>query len=163
PAAGHEAVVVRAQRGTAGHRAQNDSEILRIDLAELQAGKLALNVPLVDGDTVTVPKAQSVFVTGQVKTPGAYAVDRETTVLHVLDYLRILYKRRFVALPVVVIVFTIGTFNSLRQTPVFRGRVQLLIEKDSPKVARLDQMFQSQDGWSNDDFYQTQFRILQSR
>ena len=82
---------------------------------------------------------------------------------HVLDYLRVLYKRRFVALPIIVIIFTIGAFNSLRQTPIFRGRVQLLIEKDSPKVARLDQIFQTQDGWSNDDFYQTQFRILQSR
>ena len=39
----------------------------------------------------------------------------------------------------------------------------MLIEKDAPTVATLDQMFQSQDGWSNDDFYQTQYRILQSR
>src|SRR5262249_38591122 len=30
-------------------------------------------------------------------------------------------------------------------------------------VATLDQMFQSQDGWFLDDFYQTQYRILQSR
>ncbi len=38
-----------------------------------------------------------------------------------------------------------------------------MIEKDTPTVATLDQMFQSQDGWYNDDFYQTQYRILQSR
>ena len=62
----------------------NDPALFEL-VAELQAGKLALNVPLVDGDTVTVPKAQSVFVTGQVKTPGAYAVERDTTVLQVLS------------------------------------------------------------------------------
>ena len=38
-----------------------------------------------------------------------------------------------------------------------------MIEKDSPSVATLDQMFQVQDGWSNDEFYQTQYRVLQSR
>jgi polysaccharide export outer membrane protein len=46
---------------------------------------MALNITLQDGDTVNVPKAQSVFVTGQVKQPGAYAVDRGTTVLQVLS------------------------------------------------------------------------------
>ncbi len=30
-------------------------------------------------------------------------------------------------------------------------------------MATLDQMFQSQEAWFNDDFYQTQYRILQSR
>jgi len=32
-----------------------------------------------------VPKAQSVFVSGQVKNPGAYAVEPGTTVLQVLS------------------------------------------------------------------------------
>ena len=38
-----------------------------------------------DGDTINVPKAQSVFVSGQVKTPGAYSVEHGTTVLQVLS------------------------------------------------------------------------------
>jgi capsular exopolysaccharide synthesis family protein len=80
-----------------------------------------------------------------------------------MDYVRVLYKRRWIALPVFLIVFIIGTVNALRQIPIFQARVQMLIETDSPKVAKLDQMFQTQDGWVNDDFYQTQYRILQSR
>jgi polysaccharide export outer membrane protein len=60
-------------------------EVLRIDLAELQAGNMTLNVQLLDGDTVNVPKALSVFVTGQVKASGAYAVERGTTVLQALS------------------------------------------------------------------------------
>ena len=47
------------------------------------------------------------------------------------------------------------TINAMRETPVYRAATQVLIEKDAPTVATLDQMFQSQDGWSNDDFYQT--------
>jgi succinoglycan biosynthesis transport protein ExoP len=81
---------------------------------------------------------------------------------HVLDYLRVVYKRRWIAAPVFLILFVIGAINALRQIPIFQSHTQLLIESDSPKVARLDQMFQSQ-GYADDDFYQTQFRILQSR
>jgi succinoglycan biosynthesis transport protein ExoP len=82
---------------------------------------------------------------------------------HLLDYVRTVYKRRWFAIPVFLLVFVAGSLNAARETPVFRARTQLMIEKDTPTVATLDQMFQSQDGWYNDEFYQTQYRILQSR
>lgn len=87
PGAGHEVLIVRAPRGAkpAAQADEADPEVLRIDIAELQAGNMALNVQLFDGDTVNVPKAQSVFVTGQVRASGAYAVDRGTTVLQVVS------------------------------------------------------------------------------
>jgi succinoglycan biosynthesis transport protein ExoP len=82
---------------------------------------------------------------------------------HLWDYVRVVYKRRWVALPAFLLIFVFMTMNSMRQTPLYRSQVQLLIEKDAPTVTSLDQMFQSQDGWFNDEFYQTQHRILQSR
>jgi polysaccharide biosynthesis/export protein len=83
PNAGREAVIVRAPKGTNGSAA--DPEIIRVDLRELQDGNLALNIPLRDGDTINVPKAQSVFVSGQVKNPGGYAAEPGMTVLQVLS------------------------------------------------------------------------------
>jgi polysaccharide export outer membrane protein len=85
PSGGREAVIVRAQRHGPGATGAGDAEIIKVDLTALQAGNLNLNIALIDGDTVTIPKAQSVFVSGQVKTPGAYAVERDTTVLQVLS------------------------------------------------------------------------------
>src|SRR5688500_5385228 len=82
---------------------------------------------------------------------------------HIRDYLRTLYKRRWIAIPAFLIVFVTMTVNALRETPLYQGRSQLLIEKDAPNLASLDQMFQSQEGWYNDEFYQTQHRILESR
>ena len=241
--AGREVVIVRAARkpGASKGEPPTDSEILRIDLAELQGGNMALNIPLQDGDNINIPKAQSIFVTGQVKSPGGYAVEprhdgaagdralrrrhrprndatspyppnrrrqtkrtqgqavrrrpagrhhhrRRTHFLgramnkvdrsripvvaggtsvtedkHIWDYLRVLYKRRWIAIPAFLVVFVTMTVNTLRETPVYQARAQVLIEKDAPSVATLDQMFQSQDAWFNDDFYQTQNRILQSR
>jgi polysaccharide biosynthesis/export protein len=83
PAAGHEATIVRARKHPKA--GEDASDIIRVDLADLQAGDISLNVSLQDGDTINVPKAQSVFVAGQVKSPGAYAVDAGATVLQVLS------------------------------------------------------------------------------
>ena len=82
---------------------------------------------------------------------------------HIMDYVRVVYRRRWMALPVFLIVFVVGTINALRQIPIYQARVQMLIQKDAPNVARLDQVFDSGSSWYDSDFYQTQFRILQSR
>jgi polysaccharide export outer membrane protein len=85
--AGRDIIIVRTppKRAGANGGEPTASEIIRIDLGELQAGNMALNVPLQDGDTINVPKAQSVFVSGQVKSPGGYAVEPGMTVLQVLS------------------------------------------------------------------------------
>jgi polysaccharide export outer membrane protein len=87
PAAAREVLIVRARRAADGKpgEAPREPEVIKVDLADLQAGNIGLNVMLQDGDTVNVPKAQSVFVSGQVKLPGAYSIDPGTTVLQVLS------------------------------------------------------------------------------
>jgi polysaccharide export outer membrane protein len=87
-AASREVLIVRSARRIGGNSeggSAADAEIIRVDLSDLQSGNMGLNITLQDGDTVNVPKAQSVFVSGQVKSPGAYAVERGTTVLQVLS------------------------------------------------------------------------------
>jgi polysaccharide export outer membrane protein len=61
------------------------AETLRVDLATLQRGDLRDNLLLKDGDTIFVPRAESVFIFGQVRSPGAYPVGRETTVMQALS------------------------------------------------------------------------------
>ncbi|HEY0873591.1 MAG TPA: polysaccharide biosynthesis/export family protein [Vicinamibacterales bacterium] len=83
PAAGSEAVIIRATKPE-GNSKSSEPEIIRVDLGDLQAGNLALNIQLRDGDTINVPKALSVFVSGHVKNPNAYSVEEGMTVLQVL-------------------------------------------------------------------------------
>jgi polysaccharide export outer membrane protein len=84
--AGREAVIVRPAKDPKGVNGNPpEPEVIKVDLRELQEGNLALNVPLRDGDTINVPKAQSVFVSGQVKNPGGYTVEQGMTVLQVLS------------------------------------------------------------------------------
>jgi polysaccharide biosynthesis/export protein len=58
---------------------------LRIDLTKLQAGALELDVEIRDGDTILVPRAESAFVVGEVRNPGAYAVLKSATLQRLLS------------------------------------------------------------------------------
>ncbi|HXE79334.1 MAG TPA: polysaccharide biosynthesis tyrosine autokinase [Vicinamibacterales bacterium] len=97
------------------------------------------------------------------KRPATLQLQHADEERHLYDYLRVVYKRRWIAVPVFLVVFGIGAINSFRQTPIYEARTQILIEKDAPKVGNLDTIFQERDSWYTDDFYQTQYRILQSR
>jgi capsular exopolysaccharide synthesis family protein len=101
-------------------------------------------------------------MTAAQRSPKPLVGQQAVEPTHVADYLRVIYKRRWIVGPVFLILFVVGTVNALRQTPVYQSHTQIMIESDSPNVARLDQMFQSQN-YVADEFYQTQYRILQSR
>jgi polysaccharide export outer membrane protein len=65
PSAGAEVVVMRRASGGAG-------EVVRIDLQRLQSGEAGQNLLLNPHDTVFVPKAPRIFVSGEVRQPGQY-------------------------------------------------------------------------------------------
>jgi polysaccharide biosynthesis/export protein len=65
---------------------KGDAEVIRINISDLQSGEMRRsNITLYDGDTVFVPRAQLVYISGQVRTPGAYAVESGMTLLQVLS------------------------------------------------------------------------------
>jgi polysaccharide export outer membrane protein len=67
----HEDVSGPVLPGEVGKAAKAD--VLRVDLGRIQAGDISTNVALRPNDTVFVPPAPKVFVSGEVKNPGAYA------------------------------------------------------------------------------------------
>jgi polysaccharide biosynthesis/export protein len=89
--AAEEVLIVRPAAGSAGTgpvlpEQRPDANVIHVNVRDVQSGKLSQNVLLRDGDTLVVPRAQSVYVFGQVKTPGAYAITtRGTTVLQALS------------------------------------------------------------------------------
>jgi succinoglycan biosynthesis transport protein ExoP len=80
---------------------------------------------------------------------------------HLVSYLRILHKRRWTALTAFLIVLGTVTVYTFTATPVFSARTQILIENDNPNVVKFEEVL-DQNKASN-DYYQTQYRILQSR
>jgi polysaccharide export outer membrane protein len=62
------------------------SDVIRVDIKELQSGALSQNLPLRDGDTIFLPRADMIYVFGQVRNPGAYALQqKDTSVLMALS------------------------------------------------------------------------------
>ena len=65
--------------------AGSDADILRARIRDLESGRRKQNIELRDGDTIFVPRAESVYVFGEVKSPGAYIIQNDTTVLQALS------------------------------------------------------------------------------
>jgi len=82
---------------------------------------------------------------------------------HITDYVRVLYKRRWTALLAFLAVFAFSTVNSVKKTPIYEASASVLIEKDARRASQLSTVLQDQEVFSDDEFYQTQYRILESR
>ena len=85
---------------------------------------------------------------------------------HLLDYARVVVKRRHVALTAFAVVTLGAIVYSFTATPMYEGRVQLLIESDDPNVVNFQQVTGDKvnaNQLSRQDYYQTQYRLLQSR
>lgn len=83
PSASGEVAVVRPP--APGQRTGEPAEIFRASIRDLESGALKKNIDLQDGDQIYVPRAETVYVFGQVKNPSAYAIQKETTVLQALS------------------------------------------------------------------------------
>ena len=57
---------------------------LRVSMNELQNGQLPDGFALRDGDSISVPRAESVYVTGYVKAPGPYVIEGSLTVMQAI-------------------------------------------------------------------------------
>ncbi len=64
---------------------RGDADVQRVNLREIETGRLSKNVTIRDGDTIFVPKAERFFVTGFVRTPGSYTLEPDMTVLQAIS------------------------------------------------------------------------------
>ena len=75
-------------------------------------------------------------------------------------------QARHVALTAFTVVALAAIVYSFTATPIYEGRVQLLIESDDPNVVNFQQVTGDKvnaNTLSRQDYYQTQYRLLQSR
>jgi len=87
--AGGELLILHPKDGARGARAatpdRGDADVQRVNLHEIESGRLSRNVTIHDGDTIFVPKAERFFVTGFVRTPGSYTLEPDMTVLQAIS------------------------------------------------------------------------------
>ena len=80
---------------------------------------------------------------------------------HLGDYVRVVYKRRWVAATTLFLVVVTAIVYTFTATPVYEARAQLLIEVENQNVVSFKEVIEQDKATS--DYYQTQYRILQSR
>ena len=81
--------------------------------------------------------------------------------VHLLDYVKVLYKRRWTAITAFLVVFLSVTIYTFTATPIYEAKVQILIEKENTNVVTFKEAYEQNQ--IADDYYQTQYKILQSR
>jgi capsular exopolysaccharide synthesis family protein len=90
--------------------------------------------------------------------------DAEPRDAHLLDYLRVLVKRRWVVYTCLALVVTTVMLRSLLMEPVYTATATLQIERLTPNVLPFQQVTPQQGGYySGYGFYETQHGLITSR
>ncbi|MGH9775327.1 MAG: GumC family protein [Candidatus Acidiferrales bacterium] len=76
------------------------------------------------------------------------------------SYWRVIQKRRWTILSIVLIVFTVVLIATLKEKQVYRSRAMIEIDKENPNILTVQEMFQLEN--ESDAYLETQFRIVQS-
>ena len=84
-----------------------------------------------------------------------------TVETHLLDYVKVVYKRRWMAMTAFLLVLGSVTVYTFSVTPIFESRTRLLIEAENPNVVSFKEVIDEDQ--TKADYYQTQYNILQSR
>ncbi|OQX63521.1 MAG: hypothetical protein B5M56_02605 [Desulfococcus sp. 4484_241] len=84
--AGQYAYITRM--GTA-HSRETDGDVIKIDLKKLvEEGTTDQNVLIHNGDSIFITKMEKIYVTGEVKYPGAYPYEKGLTVIKAITNAR---------------------------------------------------------------------------
>src|SRR5262245_10547966 len=108
-----------------------------------------------DGDSADAPPSRT--GTGRGESGGRF----DSRDAHLIDYVKVLYKRRWTAIMAFVLVVGTVAVNTFTATPIYQARTRLLIETENPNVVSFKAVVE--ENQARQDYYQTQYNILQSR
>ncbi len=88
--------------------------------------------------------------------PGAEA--------HLMDYVRKVYRHRWLALTTFAVILIGAAVNTFSTTPIYEGRVQLQLDPETPNVMSFKEGMDQAYAYGYEEYYyQTQYTILKSR
>src|SRR5262245_24204322 len=80
---------------------------------------------------------------------------------HLIDYIKVLYKRRWTAFTAFALVTGAITVYTFTATPIYEARTRLLLEAEQQHVVNFKEVVDEDQ--TKADYYQTQYNVLQSR
>jgi capsular exopolysaccharide synthesis family protein len=82
---------------------------------------------------------------------------------HLIDYWQLVLKRRWTVLTCLVVVFVTVVIGTLKQKPIYRGKVLVEINPEEPAVVNFREVAQVAPTVDVDSYRETQYKILTSR
>jgi capsular exopolysaccharide synthesis family protein len=119
---------------------------------------------MANAEVPTTDPAQSLVLSGpqSLRQPiEALDVSAEE-VPHLLDYLHVILKRRWVVLSCLLIVFTTVAIGTLKKKPIYEGKVLIEINPEQPNVLNFQEVLQL-TSVDIESYRETQYKVLQSR
>ncbi|HKN60323.1 MAG TPA: Wzz/FepE/Etk N-terminal domain-containing protein, partial [Candidatus Acidoferrales bacterium] len=74
--------------------------------------------------------------------PAIYNAERMRDVPDLVEYWRVVQKRRATILTTLFIVFTVALFATLKEKRVYEARTLIEIQKENPDIPTLQELFQ---------------------
>ena len=93
--------------------------------------------------------------------PQPYASEPQDREKSLWEYLHVILRRRNLVLAVFLTITAASVVKTLLTRPVYEGSASVLIERADPSVLTFKEV--AQVDASRDDYYQTQYKLLQSR
>ncbi|MBI5076264.1 MAG: polysaccharide biosynthesis tyrosine autokinase [Nitrospirae bacterium] len=92
--------------------------------------------------------------------PSSYYPYGEDEV-HLRDYLQIILRRKWIVITFLLTVFTTVTIGTFMMKPQYKSTVTMKIDKENPNILTFKDVYAVER--PEEDYYQTQFKILKSR
>ncbi len=88
---------------------------------------------------------------------------QEPRAIHLSHYLKIVQKRLWVVLAVVVVATSATFYRVSGQVDQYRAAARIQIDREAPKVLQFQEVVDAQAGMYGDEYFQTMYQLIQSR
>lgn len=109
------------------------------------------------GDASLAPRSAAALASPEPPRLVAVPLEEEA---HFWDYWRVLLRHRWSVITFFLVSVTAGLVWTYTTPPIYRATAMLKIEKDEPRVLKFDEVVKAD---LQADYYQTQYKILESR
>jgi uncharacterized protein involved in exopolysaccharide biosynthesis len=82
--------------------------------------------------------------------------------VHLLDYLKVIYKRRWLVLSIMIVAMAVGGFQVYRATPVYRALCTIRIGDEMNTAIHSGQVIQYSNPWSTEKSINTHIHVMVS-
>ena len=93
--------------------------------------------------------------------PDVYDLPEQENENPLLAYGRILRKRRWTVISVLIVILTVVLIATSREKPVYRATAMIEIQREDPSIVTVRKLFQLPN--VSDEYLATQYRLLRSR